>query len=154
MYDCIISREVYIKRVEGISHYKYFWQLAGSQSLFQWALLFLNSSLNPFGGFEGLKGLNGFVRLYCPIFTFTIETHTNQIFLIYLIFLTHSYELQSFLIKCENNVYLKVYAPLYKIIIRIKILIIIYYNLYLFYKVYNILYKSRKIIGFELLFII
>ena len=39
-------------------------------------------------------------------------------------------------------------------IIRIKILIIIYYKLHSFYKVYNILYKSGKKSGFELLYII
>ena len=38
--------------------------------------------------------------------------------------------------------------------IRIQILIIIYHKLYLFYKVYNILYKYLKKIGFELLFVI
>ena len=37
-------------------------------------------------------------------------------------------------------------------IIRIQIEIIIYYKLYLVYKLYNILYKSGNKIGFELLF--
>ena len=59
------------------------------------------------------------------------------------------YESQLFLIKCENNVYLKksVSNFFYKIIILIQILIIIYKKLYLFYKVYNIQYKSGIKIG-------
>ena len=44
-------------------------------------------------------------------------------------------------------------SPFYKMIIRIQILIIIYNKLYLFYKVYNILYKSDNKIGFDLLFV-
>ena len=59
--------------------------------------------------------------------------------------ISHPYESHAFLIKCENNVYLKkAYVPFYKMIILIKILIIIYYKIYLFYKVYNIIYKSGK----------